>query len=137
MNREIGDLKKILKLADRKISSVEFEFEIRQHQMNREMGDLKKKLQIADGKISSSETRQHQMNKEMGDIKKKLAEEKIFSAKRRLSAAEMSGSWCASQDRWSTESAVITFDNILHEDSNMNRNALNTGTGKNDEGQQI
>ena len=96
MNREIGDLKKILKLADRKISSVEFEFEIRQHQMNREMGDLKKKLQIAED---------------------------------RLSAAEMYGSWCAYQDEWTTHNMVITFDHIFHEDSNMKRNSLNTGTG--------
>ena len=60
------------------------------------------------------------MNKEMGDLKK------------RLSAAEMSGSWCASKDRWTTSKAVVTFNSIFHEDSSMNGNPLNKKTGKNE-----
>ena len=61
----------------------------------------------------------------MGDLKKKLQ-----NAEDRLSAAEMSGSWCAYQNEWTSAYAdVIRFDHIFHEDSNMNSHPLNTGTG--------
>ena len=68
----------------------------------------------------------------MGDLKKKLqiAEEKIVSAENRLSAAERYGSWCASRSRWTSPGAVITYNYFIHEDSNMNSNALNRRTGK-------
>ena len=41
------------------------------------------------------------------------------------------GSWCAYQDQWTSGNAKITFEKILHANSNMNRNALDAGSGKN------
>ena len=40
------------------------------------------------------------------------------------------GSWCAYRESWSSDSAVITYDKIFHVDSNMDKNALNTGAGE-------
>ena len=48
----------------------------------------------------------------------------------KLADLSHTGSWCAYQGRWTSDSAVITYDKLLHSDSNMNINALNTGNGE-------
>ena len=44
--------------------------------------------------------------------------------------ASLHGQWCGYQDSWTIASAVITYDNIYLEDSNINQTALDIGTGK-------
>ena len=52
--------------------------------------------------------------------------------KNRLGASENYGSWCAHRyHRRSSDSDIIKYKKIIHSDSNMDRNALNMGTGKN------
>ena len=64
--------------------------------------------------------------------KQSTAERRISAAENRLDAAERSGSWCAYQDKWSSSSdGVITYNRLMHVDTNLNRNALNTRTGEN------
>ena len=40
------------------------------------------------------------------------------------------GQWCAYQDGWTSSSDVISYASSFFEDSNMNNNALNIGTGE-------
>ena len=50
--------------------------------------------------------------------------------KSRLIAAERSGSWCAYKKEWTSSSAVVKYDRLMHNDSNINVNSLNYGTGE-------
>ena len=117
-----------------------------EHKMNREMTDLINKNNNQQSQfIFNIET---DFQKEISDLKKEnkdyqsrvnemgtklgTAEEKIISAESRLSSVGRSGSWCGYRDHWNHGYKVISYSKILHAhaNSNMNRNALNRGTGK-------
>ena len=86
--------------------------------LQKEISGLKKENQNQQSKIT-----------EMGR-KLQTAEGKIHSGEIRLVNAERYGSWCAYQDSWRSSSALIKYQKILHAYSNMNINALNTGSGE-------
>ena len=51
---------------------------------------------------------------------------------RKLSELSQTGSWCAYQNDWTRSSSdVVTYQKILHADSNMDSDALNVGNGGN------
>ena len=50
---------------------------------------------------------------------------------RKLSELSQTGSWCAYRYNWNSGNAVVTYEEILHADSNMDSDALNVGTGEN------
>ena len=99
----------------------------------RKIGSAEDRLDVAEGKIVSAETRMSNAEGKIVSAETRMsnAEGKIRSAENRLDAAERTGSWCAYQDKWTSRSAVITYVKILHADSNINGNALNTRTGEN------
>ena len=43
----------------------------------------------------------------------------------KLKDLSLTGSWCAYKNRWTSGFDVVTYDRILHADSNMDINALN------------
>ena len=47
-----------------------------------------------------------------------------------ITELSLHGQWCAYQSGWSSNNTVISYDSIFFEDSNMNNNALNIGTGE-------
>ena len=54
----------------------------------------------------------------------------IEDNKREIEELSLHGQWCAYQDQWASDNDVISFDSSFFEDSNMNNNALNIGTGE-------
>ena len=54
----------------------------------------------------------------------------IEDNKREIEELSLHGQWCAYQDEWTSGSAVISYDSSFFEDSNINNNALNVGTGE-------
>ena len=54
----------------------------------------------------------------------------IEDNKREIEELSLHGQWCAYQNGWSSETAVISYDSSFFEDSNINNNALNVGTGE-------
>ena len=50
---------------------------------------------------------------------------------RKLSELSQTGSWCSYQFEWTSDNAVVTYNRILHADSNMDTDALNVGNGGN------
>ena len=67
----------------------------------------------------------YNINRKMSELKQKNQEQQST-----ISDLSHTGSWCAYQDWWTTNIAVIKYDKILHADSNMNKNALNMGNGE-------
>ena len=55
--------------------------------------------------------------------------EDIEEMQESITELSLHGQWCGFQDAW-TSPAVITYDDIFFEDSNMNNTVLNTGTGE-------
>ena len=47
-----------------------------------------------------------------------------------ITELSLHGQWCAYQDGWTSGSSIISYDSIFFEDSNINNNALNVGTGE-------
>ena len=68
----------------------------------------------------------------MSDMKTELSELKQRNQEQQSRIADLShtGSWCAYRYSWTSGSAVVKYDNILHADSNMIRNALNMENGE-------
>ena len=71
----------------------------------------------------------------MEDIKKlndqiKSLSTKIEENQESITELSLHGQWCAYQDQWSFDSSVIRYDISFFEDSNINNNALNVGTGE-------
>ena len=66
------------------------------------------------------------------DNKREIEENKKEIEENQESITELSlyGQWCAYQDAWTSSSDVISYDSSFCEDSNMNNNALNIGTGE-------
>ena len=70
-----------------------------------------------------------ELQKKNSDIKTEMSELKQMNQEQQSRIADLShshtGSWCAYQDVWNSGSgsAVIRYETILHEDSNMIRNA--------------
>ena len=54
----------------------------------------------------------------------------IENNKESITELSLHGQWCAYQDQWASDNDVISFDSSFFEDSNMNNNALNIGTGE-------
>ena len=91
-------------------------------------GKLNQRIQEQKSVISN-------INREMSELKQKNQEQQS-----KIVDLSHTGSWCAFQDKWSASSYVITYDEILHSDSNMdphktpfsdsNMNTLNTGNGE-------
>ena len=48
----------------------------------------------------------------------------------RIADLSHTGSWCANQDYWTSDNVVIKYDKIVTADSNINKNALNSGNGE-------
>ena len=68
-----------------------------------------------------------ELQEKNSDMKTELSELKQRNQEQQSRIADLShtGSWCAYQDVWNSGSgsAVIRYKTILHEDSNMIRNA--------------
>ena len=74
-----------------------------------------------------------EMEKENAIMKAEINELKQENQEQQSKIADLShtGSWCASDvDRRVNTSAVITYDSLFFNDSNMNSVALNEGTGE-------
>ena len=61
-----------------------------------------------------------------------IEDDKRESEDNQESITELSlhGQWCAYQDKWTSGNTVISYDSSFFEDSNMNNNTLNIGTGE-------
>ena len=99
-----------------------------------------RKLTTAEGKLRSAERKLSSAEGKIRSAERKLstAEGKIHSAERKLSSAEVkiqslshTGSWCAYQHQWTSGNSVITYQKLLHADSNIRKYSLSSQTGKN------
>ena len=86
--------------------------------MKTEMSDLKQRNQEQHA-INSN------MNREMRINKQKYQEQQTT-----ISDLSHTGSWCAYQNQWTSGNSLINYDKIATADSNMNKNALNSGNGE-------
>ena len=70
--------------------------------------------------------------RDIEDNKRDIEENKREIEDNQESITELSlhGQWCAYQNEWTSSSAVISYDSSFFEDSNINNNALNVGTGE-------
>ena len=94
--------------------------------------DMKTELTDLQKKDSDMKTELSALQKKDSDIKTEMSELKQRNQEQQSRIADLShtGSWCAYQDEWTSGFTLITYDKILHADSNMNRNALNMGNGE-------
>ena len=74
---------------------------------------------------SEMRTRVDDLEREMEDNKKEIE-------KNQASITELSlhGQWCGYTYQWTSDMSVISYDRMSFENSNMNSNALNIGTGE-------
>ena len=86
--------------------------------MKTDMSDLKQRNK-------EQHTINSKMNREMSILKQKYQEQHT-----RIADLSHTGSWCGYQNKWTSGYALITYDKILHMDSNINKNALNMGNGE-------
>ena len=54
----------------------------------------------------------------------------IEENKESITELSLHGQWCAYQDQWASDNDVISFDSSFFDDSNINNNSLNIGTGE-------
>ena len=54
----------------------------------------------------------------------------IEENKESITELSLHGQWCAYQDQWTSDNTVISYDSSFFEDSNMNNNTFNIGTGE-------
>ena len=72
------------------------------------------------------------LNDQIKSISTKIEENKGEIEENQESITDLSlhGQWCAYQNYWNSGSSVISYDSSFFEDSNINNNALNVGTGE-------
>ena len=123
--RELQEKNSDMKTAMNEVQKKNFDMKTDMSDLQKKNSDMKTEMSDLKQRHKEQHTINSKMNREMSILKQRDQEQQS-----RIADPSQTGSWCGYQNQWTSGHALITYDKILHMDSNINKNALNMGNGE-------